>query len=140
MDIELLQNALDNDENLSIVNTNIQEIKNKKNDILQNLGLKKDDLKEFHNKLKNYRYIEDIKDLKYGGTLRWINLNKLENINLNNCAHLCDIKINSKGIALSMKGFANRFFTLYLNETLLFQKLTSQEIVLLKAINHLSKK
>ena len=140
MDIDILENALDNEDNLSIINTNIQEIKNKKNDILQNLGLKKNDLKEFHNKLKNYRYIEDIKDLKYGGTLRWINLNKLENINLNNCAHLCDIKINSKGIALSMKGFGNRFFTLYLNETLLFQKLNQQELILLKAINHLSKK
>ena len=61
MDAELLEKALNNDENLSIINTNIQEIKSKKNDILQNLGLKKDDLKEFHSKLKNYRYIEDIK-------------------------------------------------------------------------------
>jgi hypothetical protein len=140
MDIKLLEKALDNEENLNIINTNIQEIKNKKNDILQNLGLKKDDLKQFHNKLKNYRYIEDIKDLKYGASLRWISLNKLEKINLNNCAHLCDIKINNKGIALSMKGFNNRFFTLYLNENLLFQKLNDEEQILLKAINHLSKK
>lgn len=140
MDINLLEKALDNEDNLNIINTNIQEIKNKKNDILQNLGLKKDDLKQFHNKLKNYRYIEDIKDLKYGASLRWINLNKLENINLNSCAHLCDIKINNKGIALSMKGFNNRFFTLYLNENLLFQKLNDEEQILLKAINHLSKK
>lgn len=140
MDTELLEKALNNDENLSIINTNIQEIKSKKNDILQNLGLKKDNLKEFHSKLKNYRYIEDIKDLKYGGSLRWINLNKLENINLNNCAHLCDIKINTKGVALCMKTFNNRFFTLYLNENLIFQKLNEEELILLKAINHLSKK
>ena len=139
MDIELLEKALTNEENINIINTNIQEIKSKKNDILQNLGLKKDDLKEFHNKLKNYRYIENIKDLKYGSTLRWINLNKLENINLNTCAHLCDIKINNKGVALCMKGFNNRFFTLYLNENLIFQKLNDEEIILLKAIEHLSK-
>lgn len=139
MDIELLEKALTNEENLNIINTNIQEIKSKKNDILQNLGLKKDDLKEFHNKLKNYRYIENIKDLKYGSTLRWINLNKLENINLNICSHLCDIKINNKGVALCMKGFNNRFFTLYLNENLIFQKLNDEEIILLKAIKHLSK-
>ena len=140
MDINLLEKALDNEDNLNLINTNIQEIKNKKNDILQNLGLKRENLKQFHNKLKNYRYIEDIKDLKYGATLRWINLYKLENINLNGCAHLCDIKINNKGIALYMKGFNKRFFTLYLNENLLFQKLNDEEEILLKAIAHLSKK
>ena len=40
MNIELLQEALQNDNNLSIINTNIQEIKAQKNDILQQLGLK----------------------------------------------------------------------------------------------------
>ena len=140
MDINLLEIALKNEDNLSIINTNIQEIKNKKNDILQSLGLKKNDLKHYHNKLKNYRYIEDIKDLKYGGPLRWINLNNLENINLNNCCHLCDIKINNKGVYLSMKGFNNRFFTLYFNENLLFQKINNEEQIILKAINHLTKK
>ena len=140
MDLKLLEKALDNDTNLNIINTNIQEIKNKKNDILQNLGLKKDNLKEFHTKLKNYRYIEDIKDLNYGASLRWINLNNIDNINLNTCAHLCDIKMNNKGVSLCMKGYNNRFFTLYLNENLIFQKLNDEEIILLKAINHLSKK
>ena len=39
MDIELLQQALENDTNLNIINTNIQEIKQKKNEVLQELGL-----------------------------------------------------------------------------------------------------
>ena len=139
MEADQLLKALNNEKNEKMLEHSFSEIKNKKNDILQNLGLKKDNLKQFHNKLKNYRYIEDIKDLKYGASLRWINLNKLENINLNRCAHLCDIKINNKEITLSMKGFNNRFFTLYLNENLLFQKLNDEEEILLKAINHLSK-
>ena len=37
MDIELLKKALENEDNLSIIETNIQEIKNEKNDILQKL-------------------------------------------------------------------------------------------------------
>jgi hypothetical protein len=49
MNIDLLQQALENDDNLNIINTNIQEIKRKKNEILQELGLKRDDLKSFHN-------------------------------------------------------------------------------------------
>ena len=34
MNIQLLQQALENDDNLNIINTNIQDIKNKKNDLL----------------------------------------------------------------------------------------------------------
>ena len=41
-------------------------------------------------KTDNYNVI---KNLKYGSLLRWINLNKIDNINLNNCSHLCDIKL-----------------------------------------------
>lgn len=138
MDLDILQKALNNDENLSIVNTNIQEIKAKKNDILQELGLKRDDLKSYHSKLKGYRYIENIKDLKYGAIIRWINLNKLDSIKLTKSAILCDIKILDKGIALVLRHFNNRFITLYLNENLIFQQISQEEQMLLKAINYLN--
>jgi len=139
MDIELLAQALENDENLSIINTNIQELKKKKNDILQQLGLKRDDLKSFNKKLKDYKYIENIKDLKYGSTLRCINLNNIEFIKLCNTSILCDIQIHDKGIALIVKTFNNRHITLYFNENLFFQKISPEEAVLLKAINYLNK-
>tara|TARA_B100000424_G_scaffold264955_1_gene253955 strand:- start:323 stop:742 length:420 start_codon:yes stop_codon:yes gene_type:complete len=139
MDLELLQKAVENDDNLSIINTNIQTIKAQKNDILQQLGLKKDDLKSYHKKLKDYRYIEDIKDLKYGSNIRWINLKKIENIKITNGAILCDIKIHNKGIALILRGYNNYHMTLYLNENIIFQKINDEEKILLKAIEHLSK-
>jgi hypothetical protein len=139
MNIDLLEQALENDNNFSIINTNIQEIKSKKNDILQNLGLKKDDLKNFHSKLKNYRYIDEIKDLKYGSNIRWINLKKIDNIKITNGANLCDIKITNNGLGLSLKTYNNSFFTIFLNENLIFQRITYEEDLILKAINYLSK-
>tara|TARA_B100001093_G_scaffold389777_1_gene376029 strand:- start:1112 stop:1531 length:420 start_codon:yes stop_codon:yes gene_type:complete len=139
MDIDLLAQALENDENMSVINTSIQELKKKKNDILQQLGLKRDDLKSYNKKLKNYRYIENIKDLKYGCVLRCINLNNIEIIKLYNSSILCDIQIHDKGIALIMKTFNHRFITLYFNENLFFQKISAEEEVILKAINYLSK-
>ena len=139
MNIELLQEALQNDNNLSIINTNIQEIKAQKNDILQQLGLKKTDLKEFHSKLKDYRYIDDIKDLNYGNNIRWISLKNIHNVKITNGAVLCDIKILDKGLSLSLKTFNNRYFTIYLNENLIFQKISDQEKILLKAIDYLNK-
>ena len=140
MDYNLIQKALNNEENINIINTSIQEIKAKKNDILQQLGLNKEDLKSFHTRLDDYRYIEDIKDLRYGGNIRWINLKTKEKINLNACAHLCDIRLLHNGISITVKTYNKKFFTLYLNETLIFQKLNDEEKIILEAIKHLSKK
>ena len=139
MDIELLQQALENDTNLNIINTNIQEIKRKKNEILQELGLKREDLKSYHKKLNGYMYVDNIKDLKYGRTIRWINLNKIDAIKITNGALLCDIKILDKGLALVLKGYAQNYITLYLNENIIFQKINAEEEIILKAVNYLSK-
>lgn len=138
MDINLLEKALTNDNNLSLINTNIQEIKKLKNNILQQLGIKRDELKSFHNKLKDYRYVEDIKDLRYGGIIRCINLRNPDIVKLNNTCILCDIKILNKGIGLVLRKFRNSFFTVFLNEYLIFQKINDEEKILLKAIDHLS--
>jgi len=139
MDIELLQHALENDDNLNIINTNIQEIKNKKNEILQELGLKRDDLKSFHKKLNGYMYIDNISDLKYGRNIRWINLKRLDPIKITNGSVLCDIKISAKGIVLVLKGFNASFITLYFNENILFQKINDEEKMILKAVEYLEK-
>ena len=139
MDIDILAKALENDSNLDIINTNIQEIKSKKNDILQQIGLNRDKLKDYHKKLINYRYVDSIKDLKYGETIRWINLNRLDKIKITNGSILCDIKITDKGIALVLKTHINTFITLYLNENLLFQYISNEERAILNAIKCLSK-
>lgn len=140
MDIELLEKAVNNNNNLSIINTNIQEIKDKKNTILQQLGLNREYLKDYHKKLKNYRYIENIKELKFGSHIRWINLNKINEIKITNGAILCDIKILDKGIAIILKGYRNHHLTLYLNENILFQKISEEENILLKTFEFLNKK
>ena len=139
MDINFLQRALENDDNLNIINTNIQEIKNKKNEILQELGLKRDNLKSFHKKLNGYMYIDNISDLKYGRNIRWINLKQLDPIKITNGSVLCDIKIGTKGIALVLKGFNASFMTLYFNENILFQKINDEEKIILKAVEFLEK-
>ena len=115
MNIQLLQQALENDDNLNIINTNIQDIKNKKNEILQELGLKRDDLKSFHKKLNGYMYIDNISDLKYGRNIRWINLKRLDQIKITHGSVLCDIKMGAKGIVLVLKGFNASYITLYFN-------------------------
>lgn len=139
MDLELLKKALENDDNINLINTSIQEIKNKKNDILQQLGLKRDELKTFNSSLKGYRYIEELKDLKIGSNIRYIKLKNIENVKLSSVNNLCEIKVLNHGIGLVFKNFQNRFFTIYFNDNLIFQKINSEEEVILKAIKHLNK-
>ena len=138
MDFELLKKALENDDNVGLINTSIQEIKNKKNNILQQLGLNRDDLKMFNSNLKGYRYIEELKDLNIGSNIRYIKLKNIENIKLSGVNNFCEIKVLNKGIGLVFKNFQNRFFTIYFNDNLIFQKINCEEEVILKAIKHLN--
>ena len=139
MDLKLLHEALENNNNLSIINTNIQNIKAQKNDILQQLGLQKNNLKDYNKRLKDYRYVDNISDLNYGSNIRWINLKKIDNINITNGAILCDIKIIQHGIGLCLKTYNNKFICITMNDNLIFQKISDQESILLKAINYLNK-
>jgi hypothetical protein len=139
IDEEYLINALNNDNNESIIKLTSQKIKTAKNDILQKLQLPKNKLKEFHNKLKEYRYVDEIKDINYGCFLRWINLKNIDDVKLTNGGYLCDIQINDTGVGIICKNIFNRHFYINMNEILLFQKLTDQEKILLSVMDHLNK-
>jgi len=140
MDIDLLVSALENEDNLNIVNTNKQSIKNEKNDILQKLNLSKDELKLLHLQLKNYIYIDDINDIKYGHYIRWINIKKKDNIVLTRGNFVCNIDYDkNNNIVLKLKTYANKYITLHFDECLIFKKLTIEELIILKAIHYLEK-
>lgn len=138
MDIEFLTSALQNEENLNIVKTNKQSIKNDKNDILQKLNLSKDELKLLHLQLKDYIYVDNINDIKYGHYIRWINLNKSNFLTRGN--FICNIDYDkNKNFILKLKTFANRYITLHFEKCLIFKKLTPEELIILKAISYLEK-
>ena len=103
LDIEQLTKAFNNDKNESIMETTKSDIKQIKNTVLQQLNIPRETLKIYHQKLNNYRFVDDISDLHSGNYLRWINLKNPENINLTKGSFLCDIEINEDGIHLIFK-------------------------------------
>lgn len=139
MDIETLKKALDNESNESICNLNSSLIKQIKNDMLQQLQLPREKLKDMHNKLKYYRYVDDLSNLQYGRFIRWINLKKTDNIFLTNGAHIMDIKIEKTGIQVLCRNNMNRFITLNIDQHMIFQKITDQESILISAMDYLNK-
>lgn len=136
-DVANLLNALDNEDNESLLELNPAKIKQQKNDILQRMQFKGQDLKKYHQKLKNYRYVDEVKDLKYGAFIRWFKITDPNNISLVNGAILCDIKIQNDGIHLVFKNFMNRFIQIRMDECILFQKISDQEAIILSVLDYL---
>ena len=104
------------------------------------MNLSRKETLDLLNKLKDYKYIDEMNELKYGTYLRWIPLKDPENIELRRGAIFCEIKIKDEGVFIVLKNW-NRasHFQIKMDECLLFQKLTDQELVLLSALDHLAK-
>jgi len=134
-----LVKALDNENNESIMNYNSRLIKTIKNDYLQKLLLPREKLKDYHTKLKDYRYVDDLSDIQYGRYIRWINLKNPEKIELTRGGMIIDIKILSNGIHVVCKNTYNHRFQIKIDECYIFQKLTDQEKILLLALDYIQK-
>jgi len=138
LNMNLLMKSLENEDNDCLMDLDTKTIQKIKNDMLQKLSLPKDKLKSIHKSLKQYRFIDEIPDIKYGAYVRWINLNNPYNLKLTNGGLVCDIKICNDNVIIVCKNGFNRFFQLKLNECLVFQKITDQEKVLLSALDYLN--
>ena len=139
MDVNILLKALDNDANENIINMSYKKIKEMTHNMLTELELDANIFKGYLTKLKQYRYIDELNDLKIGAFIRWIPLADPENIHLTQGGIICDIKITDKGIALVCKNFAHKHYHLNPDELMIFQKLSGQEQVLLAALDYLEK-
>ena len=138
-----LLNALDNDENAYLLELSKPKIKREKNDILQQVQFSGNTLKMFHEKLDEYRYICDASSLRIGSYIRWINLNKIGEIEnnklLTNGAIICDWKLYDNGLHVMCKTHNHRIMQIKFEENLIFQKLTNQEQVLLSVLEYVNK-
>ena len=135
MDIDKLLHALNNEGNEAIVDLDYIKIAKAKNDILQQLNLPRAELIALQTKLKPYRYIDDLADIKYGSYIRWISLKNPSAIKLTNGGIICDIKAPTQNdIIIKCKNRMNNIFQIKMSEVILFQKLTEQEQVILSAL------
>jgi hypothetical protein len=131
--------ALENESNNSIMNLTGGKIKTIKNNMLQRLGIERQELKKLHQKLKNYRYCSDMNDVQYGYYIRWISLKNLEDLKLTNGGIIIDIDIINDCVQIKVKNNMNRIFQIKLDECYIFQKITPQEKVILGILDFLDK-
>lgn len=141
MDVDKLLKALDDITNDNLFNFTTKKIQEMNLKVLKELHLSKEDTLTILEKLKDYKYIDEMDELKYGTYIRWIPLINPKVIDLKRGALFCEMDITDNGVQLKCKnfGYIPTYFRIKLDENLVFQKLTDQEQVLLSALNHLSK-
>ena len=141
MDVQKLLDALENENNEKLLSFTSKTITEMNYKVLQELHLTKEETMSLLQKLKNYKYVDEMDDLNNGTFLRWIPLINPKKIELTKGAIFCELKITDDGLRLICKshGFPPRHFQINMDENLIFQKLTDQELVLLSALDHLTK-
>jgi hypothetical protein len=141
MDVKKLLQALDDESNETLFNFTTDKIREMNLKILKELQLPKKETIEIFNKLKDYKYVDEMNDLKYGTYVRWIPIEDPTNIYLTKGALFCEMKITDNGVFCVCKnyGYNCRHFQISMDKNLIFQRLTDQELVLLSALDHLSK-
>lgn len=139
MNVEKLLKALDDQSNETLLNFTTKKMKDMNWEILNELGFSKEITREYFNKLKEYKYVDEMNDLKYGTYIRWIPLTNPKNTSLSKGATFCEYKITDDGVFMVCKNFYGNHFQIKMEDCLVFQKLTQQELILLSALDHLSK-
>jgi len=138
IDIQSLMSALDDEDNASLMKMDTRAVKAVKNDMLQKLNLPREQLKKLHKQLTDYRYVDEMNELKYGAYIRWIPLRDPNKIKLTNGGIICDILVKDNGIHVVCRNNMHRMFQIRLVECMVFQKLSDQERVLLSVMDYLS--
>ena len=139
IEVNILINALNNINNESLIDLTTNKIKEMNLNILKELHLPRDITLTYMKKLKEYRYVDEINDIKCGSFIKWIPITDPSYLPLNMGGLICNIKIEATGIIIICKNFMHKHYQIKMEECLVFQKLTSQELILLSALDHLAK-
>jgi hypothetical protein len=141
MDVNKLLKALDDETNENLLDFTSQKMKEMNLKIIKELQLPRNETLDILKKLSDYKYVDEMNDLKYGTYIRWIPINNPNIIILTKGAIFCEMKITDDGVFLVCKnyGYSSKHFQLKMDTNLIFQKLTTQEQILLSALDHLAK-
>tara|TARA_A100001011_G_scaffold396569_1_gene494766 strand:- start:585 stop:1037 length:453 start_codon:yes stop_codon:yes gene_type:complete len=126
-------------EHKNLLHLNSSKIKEMKNVILQRLYLSKKELLNYHKVLSKYRYVDELDEIKLGSYIRWFNLKNIDSLKLTNGGILIDVQPGIDDINLICKNNRNILFTLSLNKSIVFQKISYQEELLIKIVDYIQK-
>ena len=125
----LWNNAIQNENNQPILSLTYKKIEDRKRSILSEMKLL-----SLQSNLKEYRHVDELNEFQIGRFIRWINLSTQT---FTNGGFIVRIDIEKNGAIITCKNTFNAFFTVKVDECIIFQKITQQEHILLAAMEHL---
>jgi len=115
----------------------LKECENTIIDFLNTSEINDDEKCIIYEKVKGYKLIKRIEDLKIGSYIRWFLLNENNISEKNYFGILCKIFKSDKGIFILCKNFMHRHYTFKFNECVIFQKLTKKELMLIDLLHYI---
>ena len=138
LNMDLLNRAIENEENTHILNLTTENVAKAKISILYDMISDEDKRQDILNKLDGYVYIDEIHEVRSGTYIRWLNVEDNDNVILEKGGIFCDVRFSDYGTVLRCKTFRNRYYEVKMDNIILFRKLTPQERVLLCALTYLN--
>jgi hypothetical protein len=142
MDIRNLLTTIENEKNDYLENKTTRDVANTIMEELEELGLTKQEIEPIYIKLLGYRFVDEIHELHKGKNVRWIrrqNNARSTNVKLTNGGIVVDIKFLDTGVQVLCLNSQQRFIQYKFDDCLTFQKLSSEEQLILMAYEHLEK-
>jgi len=140
IDIERLLEVAEDERNDYLENKSMKDIVDEVFDTINTLSITKAQTKELCDKLTEYRYVDRICDLHKGKHVRWIRIQgKTTGYSLTNGAVVADIKFTDLGTNVLCRNYLNRFIEYKFDDCLTFQKLSSDEELILMAYHYIKK-
>ena len=134
----LFKKALENENNALITTLTTKKINTEQLLFVRKLGLSPDVMRDYMEKLKGYRHVDDLNGVLHGAYIRWIDLKRPDRLTLARGAIICDIKIGQNGVLLLCKTHPSpAMFHVSMDEALIFQRLTPQERIILVAMDYM---
>jgi hypothetical protein len=141
LDIERLLESVDNEKNDYLENKNMDDITKEIYEAIDELKLDESIFTNMCKKLIGYRYVDEINELHKGKHIRWIRKNVEKGKHkLTNGGIVVNIKFMDNGIHIITMNSQNRFHQYKFDECITFQKLSTEEQLILMAYNNLNKK
>ena len=112
-------------------------INKQKNTILSQLLETEKERRAYRKLLVDYRYVDEMDEFRIGSYVRYFNIQKEHGLELLRGGFIVDIQIREEKVYLLCKNGANKFFKIPLHDSIIFQKNTKQEKLLLDILDHL---
>jgi hypothetical protein len=138
LDIVALLNSVDTSRHAYLENQTTKTVLDDIYESLNGLTCTAPEKEILYSKLTEFRFVDDLTHIQMGKFIRWIRKDKTP-FRLTNGGLVVNVKFSDSGAVIVCKCTGNRFTQFKMDECLCYQKLSTEELLLLMAYENIGK-